>query len=86
MPITDLLIDGLRLMALGMGIVFGFLVLLVFVLRFMSWMIGVLGDPTQVMDYQHQSIPQIQPQNTEQNLIAVISAAVMRYRTAHTAR
>ena len=38
MPMADLLMQGVKLMVLGMGIVFCFLVLLVFMMQGMSWL------------------------------------------------
>jgi oxaloacetate decarboxylase gamma subunit len=77
MPITDLMMTGVELMLLGMGIVFGFLILLVFTLKVMSWLAG---------RYLPQETPSpvsaaAQPGAADATLIAVISAAVARYRS-----
>lgn len=79
---TDLLVQGIELMMLGMGIVFGFLIILVFTLRGMSLLAGRLDKaPTSDMiaptpiDVSHN-----------RQLVAVISAAVERYRTPRTAK
>lgn len=78
MPVSDLLMTGFQLMLLGMGIVFGFLILLVFTLKAMSWAAGRFdtGEPTP------SAVPSMaQPADGgDGKLIAVISAAVARYR------
>lgn len=81
MPISDLLATGLQLMLLGMGIVFGFLILLVFTLKAMSWLAGRLpvSEPPPTASAPPPS------QAADATLIAVISAAVARYRTARKA-
>ena len=79
MPVYEALMEGLRLMAIGMGIVFAFLLLLVGVLRAMSAAVlrispeplasgagGGAGTPTRETD--------------DVELVAVISAAIARYR------
>ena len=77
--VTDLLIQGSELMLLGMGIVFGFLTVLVFTLKGMSQLAARL-DTTP----PGQATPE--PINVTDNrqLIAVISAAVARYRASRT--
>lgn len=76
MPITDLLTTGVELMLLGMGIVFGFLILLVFTLKLMSWLAGRFLSPQMPAP----APAAVQPAAADANLIAVISAAVARYR------
>lgn len=74
----DLLIQGLELMVLGMGIVFAFLTILVFTLRGMSLLAGRLETaPAPV-----SATPA--PVNVSDNrqLVAVITAAVARYRAS----
>lgn len=84
MPITDLLLTGVNLMFLGMGIVFTFLVMLVFAMLGMS-RLAMASEKRQA-----QERPDIQPMSTVDSfsgvrgdLVAVISAAVARYRTTH---
>lgn len=79
MPVTDLLATGVQLMLLGMGSVFGFLILLVFVLKVMSRLSGrflTQESPAAVSAGVH-------PTSTDATVIAVISAAVARYRASH---
>jgi oxaloacetate decarboxylase gamma subunit len=73
---TNLVLQGVELMLLGMGIVFGFLTVLVFTLRGMS----LLADR---LDSSEMPQPEVAaPINVSDNrqLVAVISAAVARYR------
>jgi oxaloacetate decarboxylase gamma subunit len=73
----SLLMEGVTLMLLGMGIVFAFLILLVFSMRAMSWLAGRL-------EARHRPAPvppAASPDPAE--LVAVITAAVHRYRASH---
>lgn len=80
MPITDLLMTGVELMLLGMGIVFSFLVLLVLALKVMSW----LADRFLTAESPVPTSTVTQPMPVDASLIAVISAAVARYRSTHS--
>lgn len=77
---TNLLFQGVELMLLGMGIVFGFLTVLVFTLRGMSRLAARLDDTPALVEAPA-------PLNVSDNrqLIAVISAAIARYRATHSA-
>ena len=77
---TNLLLQGVELMLLGMGIVFGFLSILVFTLRGMSALADRLDDG-KVLEV---TAPHPLDVRDDRHLIAVISAAVARYR-AHRA-
>ncbi|MEA3276949.1 MAG: OadG family protein [Pseudomonadota bacterium] len=76
MAVTGLLMEGLRLMAIGMGIVFAFLLLLVGVLRVMSLAVMRFapGEPAPA------SGPVSEAPVTDGELVAVITAAIARYR------
>jgi oxaloacetate decarboxylase gamma subunit len=75
---TNLVLQGVELMLLGMGIVFGFLTLLVFTLRGMS----LLADRLDVGDMAQPGAAAATPVDLsdDRQLVAVISAAVARYR------
>ena len=73
----SLVIESLRLMAIGMGIVFSFLLLLVGILRSMSWVAQRLA-PTEPPPLAPAALAAQVGQPDE--LIAVISAAIARYR------
>ena len=77
---TNLLLQGVELMLLGMGIVFGFLGILVFTLRGMSALADRLDDG-QVLE---SATPLPIDVSDNRQLVAVITAAVARYR-AHRA-
>ena len=81
MPVTDLLLQGLELMFLGMGIVFCFLVLLVFVMQGMSRLAAILTGGRDESPRRELALPGGDADSEE--LIAVISAAVGRYRSRH---
>ena len=74
---SNLLLESLLLMLIGMGIVFGFLLILVGLLRLMSTAVARLApaEPIQAQPSAPSTIP-----NTSEDLIAVISAAIARYR------
>jgi oxaloacetate decarboxylase gamma subunit len=76
---SGLMIESLRLMGIGMGIVFCFLLLLVGILRGMSWTAQRLAPPEQTP--ASAAAAAIAGQGDQSNdLIAVISAAIARYR------
>jgi oxaloacetate decarboxylase gamma subunit len=77
---TDLLIQGTELMLLGMGIVFGFLAVLVFTLRGMSLLADRLHQPEPI----ETDLPAPIDVSDHRQIIAVISAAVGRYRASRT--
>lgn len=78
MAVTGMLMEGLRLMAIGMGIVFAFLLLLVGLLRAMSLAVNRFTPG--------ESAPAAGPVSeapvTDGELVAVITAAIARYRKA----
>jgi len=77
---ANLLIQGIELMLLGMGIVFGFLTILVFTLRGMSRLADRLdGTPAPAL-----AAPEPIDVSDNRQLVAVITAAVARYRASRT--
>lgn len=86
MPVADLMMDGLKLMALGMGIVFVFLLFLVLLMTLMSRVAQAIGDDSTAGG-QTLAVPapsaQMSPLQEDMAVPAVIAAAVHRYRTAH---
>ncbi len=76
---TALLLESLRLMAIGMGIVFSFLLLLVGMLRLMSWAALRLAPVSAAPEPQALAAgvaPDAPP-------VAAIAAAIARYRAVH---
>lgn len=75
---TDTLLQGFELMLLGMGIVFAFLTVLVFSLRGMSLLANRLdGGASETSD-----APQPIDVPDNRHVVAVITAAVARYRAS----
>ena len=73
------MLAGLELMGLGMGIVFSFLVLLVFTMQGMSKLAHTIeGKPPALTVASHDIEPESDEANDE--LFSVIAAAVHRYR------
>ena len=79
MAISELLMQGLSLMLLGMGVVFTFLILLVFSLIGMSRLARLLEGETMPA-----GIPVNNDTGDDENLPVVIAAAVTRYRRRST--
>ncbi len=84
MPTSELMLEGLTLMVFGMGFVFTFLTLLVFSTKMMSATVlrflpveAVLVQPPLIMVSPSQQIA------NDPQLMAVLSAAVHRYRQDH---
>jgi oxaloacetate decarboxylase gamma subunit len=95
MDASSLLNEGLTLMLYGMGFVFIFLTLLVFVTGLMSKLVtkyeksvGVLPadgvpSPTAVITQHGPGASEIQAKRNQDNLLSVLSAAVDEYRKRH---
>ncbi len=80
---SDVRLNGFELKVLGMSIVFAFLLILVVALNLMSriaFYFDSTEEPTATPAVHSQSMGK--PENTA--LVAVISAAVSRYRSTHT--
>lgn len=83
MPFADLMLVGLKLMLLGMGIVFSFLVVLVFAVKGMSILANWLAPETEAPAFAGTTAVQPAAQGHEEELVAVISAAVAVFRSNH---
>ncbi len=81
MPETSMMMASLNLMALGMGTVFSFLLLLVLMLRVMSWLSQRLsGDPPELLMPAGVATA-ASGEADQRQLIAAISAAITCYRS-----
>jgi len=80
---SELLMEGVWLMLFGMGIVFTFLIVLVFVLQGMSRLAAALErrHGGETVAAAAQTVPRAHDPGADEELIAVISAAVARYRS-----
>ena len=84
MPSSDLMLEGLTLMVFGMGFVFTFLTLLVFATKTMSAIVLRLSPVEELV--MEAPVTMAQPSQNVANdpqLMAVLSAAVHRYRQDH---
>ena len=86
MPLADLMLVGLKLMLLGMGIVFSFLIVLVFAVKGMSMLANWLAPGTDEPVIAGMTPQQPTRQPHEEELVAVISAAITRFRSNHHQR
>lgn len=77
----ELLQEGLVLMALGMGVVFVFLTILVISVKLMSKLIGRLQPVPVAADASKKSSQSSATSGQSDEVRAVISAAVQRYRS-----
>lgn len=73
MPFSELMMAGVQLMLLGMGIVFTFLMILVVTMIGMSRLAQALSGEQLT----------VAPGGADEALVAVISAAIRRYRDTH---
>ncbi len=82
MPVNELIMSGLTLMFFGMGIVFGFLLMLVFVMKGMSKIVHILAS--EELPPTTMASPLVMPQSghIRPQVISVISAAIRQYRTS----
>ena len=82
MPVSDLMLAGLELMGLGMGIVFCFLMLLVFSMLGMCKVAQLIeGRSLPQPTGSHDTESTVDEQGDE--VISVIAAAVSQYRATH---
>jgi oxaloacetate decarboxylase gamma subunit len=91
MEASSLMNEGFTLMLFGMGFVFVFLTILVFVTSFMSWVItkieknvGVIPDegvpsPSTFIPPHGPAAEQVE--SDDKSLITILSAAVHKYRS-----
>ncbi|MGO2391338.1 MAG: OadG family protein [Halomonas sp.] len=77
----ELLQDGLALMALGMGVVFVFLAILVVSVTLMSKLIDRFQPVPAAADTGRKSLSSSASSSPDDEVMAVISAAVHRYRS-----
>jgi oxaloacetate decarboxylase gamma subunit len=77
---ATLLFESLRLMAIGMTIVFSFLMLLVVILRAMSWVTTRFSPLEMVLEPDY---PRATAESETSALLPVISAALACYRARH---
>jgi len=80
MPVTELLKEGVELMLLGMGSVFVFLTMLVLALKLMSRLAQALAPQEAVVSSSTRAVISSKS-GEEDELLAVISAAIARYRS-----
>lgn len=75
----DLLYDGLFVMAIGMGMVFLFLVIMIFAMKGMSYLVEILNK------YFPEEIPELKPSKTKKSSndeeIAIAIACAMHERS-----
>jgi oxaloacetate decarboxylase gamma subunit len=76
---SSLVQQGVELMLFGMGTVFGFLACLVLVTALMSALLQRLIPIKE----EHRVLSSATPAQQDEQLIAVISAAVHKYRSRH---
>ncbi|AKH19616.1 OadG family protein [Sedimenticola thiotaurini] len=79
MDVSNLLFDGVNLMLLGMGSVFLFLTVLVFTMSGVSRLVIAFSGDELYSDPQGHPLP-TEPETEHEEVIAVISAAISRYR------
>ena len=84
MPTIDLILSGINLMLIGMGVVFSFLILLVYSMLMMS-RLAKMADSGKVVAESKPITPIVQSSaGARVELVAVISAAINRYRATQS--
>ncbi len=78
---NNLLWEGINLMAIGMGAVFVFLVLLIFATSFMSSILNRYFPEAEIPVAPQSPTSAQQPAGQDGQLMAVIAAAIHRHRT-----
>lgn len=78
--IFSLLVQGFELMIIGMGIVFAFLALLVFVVNWMSGVLQKFFPEVPVVAHQPRSVSPVKSAMNDQQVVSVISAAIHQHR------
>jgi len=78
MPVSELMMAGVQLMLVGMGIVFAFLMVLVVTMTGMSRLAVSLEGEQPAAGAAAKTSGE-----TDEALVAVISAAIKRYRDTH---
>lgn len=80
MPVNDMVLEGFALLAIGMGIVFGFLLLLVGAMNLMARLVRrFAGEPAPIALAGDTAGVAMD----ESAVVAVIAAAVALYRSRH---
>ncbi|WP_275097524.1 OadG family protein [Sedimenticola hydrogenitrophicus] len=79
MHVSDLLVEGVNLMLLGMGSVFLFLTVLVLAMNGVSRLVAPFAEVDAYQNSRQPGSSPIDKENAE--IIAVISAAISRYRS-----
>lgn len=83
MPSFDLILSGINLMLIGMGVVFSFLIMLVFSMFGMS-RLAMLADKQTETHESKPITPVVQSSvGARAEMVAVITAAIARFRTTH---
>jgi oxaloacetate decarboxylase gamma subunit len=75
---TNLVIEGLKFMLLGMGIVFAFLIIMIIAMNIMSSIIHKFFPEPKVAPAE----PKTQQNNNDKKVVAAITAAIMHHREA----
>ena len=75
---TNLVLEALKFMVIGMGIVFLFLTVMIFILKLQARLIAKYF-PEKPKEELSQWKPQIVRNNDEKDTIAAISAAIIHY-------
>ncbi len=83
MSVSNLLMEGVNLMLLGMGIVFVFLAVLVLAMNQMSRLALRIGSAEKAAETYAAGTPATGSGGDNGELIAVLTAAISRYRSRH---
>jgi len=84
----ELVTQGLQLAMIGMGFVFGFLVLLILLTKALSRLVMLTGGGDAPAEGKTRAVASKNDQDgaSQQRLLAVITAAIIQHRTRHPER
>lgn len=77
------LVDGFKLMAIGMGMVFLFLTVMVFVIGFMAKVLEPYAHLLKEETATSSGTPRTSPKSKSDDIMSAIVAAVHKYRSEH---
>ena len=81
------IVDGFKLMAIGMGMVFCFLILMVIIMQMVAKLLApfahVFDEPSSSSNTKKRRQPATKAKGNNDEIITAVTAAVHKYRAEH---